>query len=84
MEFDKEYLLGSLHKWQYSYVNNTIGILIHISYRWPMMIFIPRYFKEHLPTNLVNNHPAIHKIMAGATIAIFESIITCPFERVKC
>jgi solute carrier family 25 carnitine/acylcarnitine transporter 20/29 len=28
--------------------------------------------------------PALHKGLTGVTIALFESIVTCPMERIKC
>jgi solute carrier family 25 carnitine/acylcarnitine transporter 20/29 len=49
-----------------------------------MMILIPKYYKEIMPSSWVENHPALHKGFAGATIAIFESLVTCPMERIKC
>lgn len=49
-----------------------------------MMILIPKYYKELLPSSLIQNHPALHKGLAGITIAIFESFVTCPMERIKC
>ncbi|CAD8053714.1 unnamed protein product [Paramecium sonneborni] len=53
-------------------------------YRWPMMIFIPKFYMEILPLKIKEAAPALHKGLAGITIALFESIVTCPFERVKC
>ncbi|CAD8172707.1 unnamed protein product [Paramecium pentaurelia] len=53
-------------------------------YRWPMMILIPKYYKELLPNTWIENHPALHKGLAGTTIAFFESFVTCPLERIKC
>ncbi|CAD8144955.1 unnamed protein product [Paramecium octaurelia] len=53
-------------------------------YRWPMMIFIPKFFKEQLPQPIMDRAPTLHKALTGVTIALFESFITCPFERVKC
>ncbi|CAD8044461.1 unnamed protein product [Paramecium primaurelia] len=53
-------------------------------YRWPMMIFIPKFYMEVLPTKIKESAPALHKGLAGITIALFESLVTCPFERVKC
>ena len=48
------------------------------------MILIPKYYKELLPTTWIENYPALHKGFAGATIALFESFVTCPLERIKC
>lgn len=52
--------------------------------RWPMMILIPKYYKEIMPSSWVERHPALHKSLAGATIALFEALVTCPMERIKC
>lgn len=79
----KEYLLVFHHKSAYKFSNNTIGN-INIYHRWPMMILIPKYYKEVMPSSWVEQHPALHKGLAGATIALFESLVTCPLERVKC
>jgi len=49
-----------------------------------MMILIPKYYKSILPISIVERNKALHKLIAGGTIAIFEAIITCPLERIKC
>lgn len=49
-----------------------------------MMILIPKYYKEIMPSSWVERHPALHKSLAGATIALFEALVTCPMERIKC
>ncbi|CAD8138777.1 unnamed protein product [Paramecium octaurelia] len=53
-------------------------------YRWPMMILIPKLYMQILPQKVKESAPALHKGLAGITIALFESFVTCPFERVKC
>ncbi|CAD8112443.1 unnamed protein product [Paramecium primaurelia] len=46
-------------------------------YRWPMMIFIPSFLKEHI------HNSSLNKILTGISIGLFESCLITPFERLK-
>lgn len=47
-----------------------------------MMILIPNFYLGILPEKLRTT--ALYKTMTGITIALFESLIICPLERLKC
>ncbi|CAD8095864.1 unnamed protein product [Paramecium primaurelia] len=83
--FKETYRRNGMLKGVFAGFSSQISIqLFKQYYRWPMMILIPKYYKELLPSSWIQNHPALHKGLAGATIAIFESLVTCPMERIKC
>lgn len=42
-----------------------------------MMVFIPSYLKERI------HNQSLNKIITGTCIALFESCIITPFERLK-
>ena len=55
-------------------------------YRWPLMIYLPKYFKkcnEYLLGNTNFNTDAICKIQTGIAIANIETFFICPLERLK-
>lgn len=46
------------------------------------MIGLPNFYKKVLPEK-VNNNKVLQKLLTGSSIAIIESFIICPFERMK-
>ena len=44
-----------------------------------MMILIPTFFQQRLPSH----SRLLSKVLTGITIALFESLIICPLERLK-
>ncbi|CAD8118367.1 unnamed protein product [Paramecium sonneborni] len=56
---------------------NFLRSMLKQYYRWPMMIFIPSFLKK------IINDQSLNKILTGISIAIFESCIITPFERLK-
>ncbi|KAL4435962.1 hypothetical protein ABPG74_022197 [Tetrahymena malaccensis] len=65
-------------------IPNSLRVFIKSFYRWPMMVAIPHYYKNYiLPESIMQKYESSHKIGAGLTIAVFESFIICPFERLK-
>jgi len=63
-------------------------------YRWPLMIYLPKYFKKCNEYFLRNtsfnrcsmrriNTDAICKIQTGISIANIETLFICPLERLK-
>jgi hypothetical protein len=60
------------------YIPNLVRVSIKQIYRWPMMIFFPRFFKKHFGENAVFN-----KILTGLVIANIEIFIICPLDRLK-
>ena len=61
---------------------NLGRILIKNSYRFPLIVGIPVYFEANLPERIVRNKHIL-KLMSGTGISIFESLILCPFERMR-
>lgn len=63
---------------------NGLRVLVKSLYRWPLMVGLPHHFKENvLPKEATTRYEAAHRISAGIVIAVVESFIICPFERVK-
>jgi hypothetical protein len=61
---------------------NLGRILVKNAYRYPLMIGLPNFYKKVLPEK-VNNNKVLQKLLTGSSIAIIESFIICPFERMK-
>lgn len=51
-------------------------------YRYPMMIGLPTFYAKILPKSVQQNKHA-QKFCTGMSIAVLESFILCPFERLK-
>lgn len=49
------------------------------SYRYPLMVGLPTFYKKHLP---IDNKELL-RFLTGLSIACSETIILCPFERLK-
>jgi len=58
--------------------NATLKMLKNI-YRYPLMIGMPRLIE----TNFNFGNQRVQKGLTGISIAMIESMILCPFERVK-
>lgn len=58
---------------------NLGRILIKQFYRYPLMIALPPFFEKQLDTSNLE----LVKAVSGLTIAVIESFILCPFERLK-
>lgn len=58
-------------------VPNTIRASLKQAYRLPLMIYIPNFFRRF--TRQENNI----QVLTGMTIAVAESYIICPLERIK-
>lgn len=55
-------------------------------YRWPMMLYLPQFFKKfnmNLFKNSKLNSDSFCKIQTGFTIANLETLFICPLERLK-
>eukprot|EP00347_Sterkiella_histriomuscorum_P019430 403341656 len=61
---------------------NLTRVLIKNSYRYPLMVGLPRFYNENLPPAISQNKP-LQKLLTGSSIALVESVITCPIERTK-
>ena len=51
-------------------------------YRYPLMIGLPSFYEERLP-DIIRENKKYQKFFTGLSIAIIESFILCPFERLK-
>lgn len=62
---------------------NSLRVMVKSLYRWPMMIAFPNYYERVLPSSIMRRFEGAHRVSAGFSIAIIESFIICPFERLK-
>lgn len=62
---------------------NGIRLIGKQTYRWPMMVALPLFFREALPPSIQKEYPSSVKISTGLTIASFETFLICPLERLK-
>ena len=63
-------------------IPNLGRVMIKNVYRYPLMIGLPSFYEKHLPNRIRQNKP-VQKFFTGASIAVIESFILCPFERLK-
>jgi len=49
-------------------------------YRYPLMISLPHFYEQRL---VGADNRKTSKLLAGFSIALFESFVTCPIERAK-
>ncbi|CAF3670434.1 unnamed protein product [Rotaria sp. Silwood1] len=65
-------------------IPNTTRRAIKQTYRWPMMLFFPSFYRDHiLSDRILQNYPHLPKILTGLSIANFEILVINPFERLK-
>jgi hypothetical protein len=57
-------------------------MMVKNMYRYPLMIGLPNFFEKHFPARHKDNKK-LQKLCAGFSIAAIESVILCPFERLK-
>jgi len=74
---------GVIEGFYSGFVPNAFRSAIKQVYRWPMILYFPQMFKDLYPEWIRNEYPSIHKTSAGFMIAIMESLIICPLERLK-
>ena len=63
-------------------IPNFTRCLLKNSYRYPLMVGLPSFYKNSLPDS-VKEHKYVTKFLTGASIAIVEATLTCPIERLK-
>ena len=51
-------------------------------YRYPIMIGMPKFY-EHVSPKSMRDNVRFHKFCTGISLAIFEVLVLCPFERIK-
>jgi hypothetical protein len=63
---------------------NTTRRAVKQIYRWPMMLFFPNFYREHvLSQHIQQKYPRLPKILTGLSIANFEIAVINPLERLK-
>jgi len=65
------------------YVPNIVRVTMKNIYRWPMMIFLPSFYQNKIPSSLAEHYPGLPKVLVGLTIANLETFVVCPLERLK-
>jgi hypothetical protein len=65
------------------FLPNLVRVASKNFYRWPLMIFFPRFYEKNLPSSLKNYFPGIPKILTGLSIANIEIFIMTPLDRIK-
>ena len=68
----KGFYAGSLPNFTRMFLKNI--------YRYPLMISLPHFFEQRL---VGAENRKTSKLLAGFSIALIESFITCPIERAK-
>jgi hypothetical protein len=61
------------------FIPNLIRVSIKQLYRWPMMLYFPKFYKKYSPYNT----DGFAKVLTGLTIANIEIFIICPLDRLK-
>ena len=65
-------------------IPNTTRRAVKQAYRWPMMLFFPNFYRDHvLSARIQKNYPYLPKILTGLSIANFEILVINPLERLK-
>jgi hypothetical protein len=64
-------------------VPNTIRASIKQAYRWPMQFGLNPIYGELLGDKINQQYPRAKKIAVGCTLALFETYIITPLERIK-
>ncbi|CAF2677985.1 unnamed protein product [Rotaria sp. Silwood2] len=65
-------------------IPNTTRRAVKQTYRWPMMLFFPNFYRDHvLSARIQQNYPRLPKILTGLSIANFEILVINPLERLK-
>ncbi|CAF4382879.1 unnamed protein product [Rotaria sp. Silwood2] len=65
-------------------IPNTTRRAIKQTYRWPMMLFFPSFYRNYvLPDRIQQQYPRLPKILTGMSIANFEILVINPLERLK-
>lgn len=58
---------------------NYFRCVLRNSYRYPLMIGLPNFYRTHLPKSVCEDK-MLTKFLTGISIAFIESVIMCPVE----
>ena len=61
---------------------NLTRLVLRNSYKYPLLVGLPDFFRTKAPRG-VHDNPSVLKFFTGFSIALIESIITCPIDRIK-
>jgi hypothetical protein len=63
---------------------NTTRRAVKQVYRWPMMLLLPNFYREHVLSQYIQQkYPRLPKMLTGLSIANFEIVVINPLERLK-
>ena len=63
-------------------VPNMVRCVLKNSYRYPLLVGLPNYYKTKLPES-IREQKNLLKLLTALSIALVEATITCPVERLK-
>ena len=52
------------------------------AYKYPLIVGLPEVQRKQMP-RLAHENPALTKFITGTSVALLESLITCPMDRLK-
>ena len=61
---------------------NMTRCLLKNSYRYPLLVGLPNFYKNYLPDS-IKEHKSLLKLLTGCSIALVETTLLCPIERLK-
>lgn len=61
---------------------NITRLITRNTYKYPLIVGLPEIQRNKMP-GLVRENPALAKLITGTSVALLESLITCPLDRLK-
>lgn len=74
---------GLINGFYAGFIPSAARHLIKQIYRWPLMLVLPEFFKSVYPDSVKKKYRSIAKISTGLSLAVIDTFIVCPFERLK-
>jgi hypothetical protein len=65
------------------FVPNLLRVSSKQLYRWPLMLFFPRFFDKNIPEMIKQKIDGVSKICCGLSIANIEIFLITPLDRLK-
>ena len=63
-------------------LTNLTRCILRNIYRYPLMMGLPAFYRNYLPQAIKDNKQLL-RLLTGFSIAMIESTLTCPIERLK-
>ena len=60
---------------------NISRLILRNCYKYPLLVGLPEFYQRRVPNSL--NNTSLLKLYTGISLAMIESIITCPIDRIK-